>query len=160
MNTQHNTPEQIPQWAIKAAEAADDCLWGAATQQSIREMAAAIMLHAPRTAASAQSIWRPVSVRPTIEDCSKYGWVLISDGEVVWCCKRENIMHHGSSVLWCPPADLLALAPLPKEKTQEELDNEFMAALPNVGSMTYAENERLKTAIAYGRATARGGNAT
>ena len=113
------------------------------------KLAAIIARHAPTNQQTQQtSIWRPVSVKPTLEDGDSLGdvaWAL--EGVLVldkWHIKASKPTH------WTRTADLLALAPLPVEKTQEERDAEFIrtSEIPN-GTWS----ECITKAIAYGRAT-------
>lgn len=149
------TEPKIEQWMLDAERAY--YLDGANFQPE--RLAGYIARHAP-TNQPAPSIWRPISQKPTEEDSIKGKWItgIDTDGLVVGCCFeypfRAGLTH------WTRTADILALAPLPKEKTQEELDEEWIASKTrepgNWNTALFFSESDLQAAIAYGRATAKG----
>lgn len=98
----------------------------------------------------APSIWRPVSVRPTAMDASDLISVSVTDGKAVWS-KLWNDVGTKTESHWCLVSDLLARAPLPKAKTQEELDREWIANASTADGDDF--NDQMLKAIAYGRQT-------
>jgi hypothetical protein len=145
-----NTHDNTEQWMHDvAAEYFDMCLNPLADR--IR-LADCIAKHAPAKTPQA-SIWRPVSVRPTAEDANSTGHVQChwQDGDITQAYWSNETMHPRITH-WTRTADLLALAPLTVEKTQEERDAEWIKAkFPKDLSWGY---EDLSLAIAYGRSTA------
>ena len=94
------------------------------------------------------SIWRPVSQRPTREDGAERETVVRTFNGEFWEAHWDDVQTT-SSGHWTRTADLLALAPLPKEKTQEQKDAEYiteiMQAFQELGP------SELRDAIEYGR---------
>jgi hypothetical protein len=116
-------------------------------------LAGYIARHAPANQ-PAPSIWRPISQKPTEEDSIKGKWItgIDTDGLVVGCCFeypfRAGITH------WTRTADLLAACPLPRELSQEEKDEEWVAKL--FKDYDPVAPSDVIEAIKFGRATAKG----
>jgi len=141
------TEPKIEQWHRDAAE--EICGTDTYAQRTLAEI---IAKHAP-TNQPTTNIWRPVSVRPTREDgCELRGNIAVTDGTGhVWVRNWNQDSFAPGATHWTRTADLLALAPLPVEKTQEEKDAEFIQK-SEIGNGTWSE--WIAKAIAYGRATA------
>lgn len=112
--------------------------------------------HAPAQPAELPSIWKPVSQRPTMKDASELGYVQVRFplGPTIEYRHISECENWAKTAYWCRTADLLARCPLPKVKTQEELDEEWMETI--AGNRPWSEEVRnmVASAIAHGRATA------
>lgn len=128
--------------------------WLNSSSYSHGDLSRIIARHHAAHLASKPSIWRPVSVGALFKDGSPTGHVTVSwdDGLIA----EHSVDKSFPSMVrfWCRTADLLALVPLPKEKTQEEKDTEWIRSRL-IGNANFGED--IKAAIAYGRATAQGG---
>jgi hypothetical protein len=155
MNTHDTTT--VPQWAKDAANDfydPDHHPW--ATRM---RLAAIIASHAPAQMPKA-SIWRPWSVMPTEEDGDQIGEILSARAGGIVLIMWDAFGKHTESH-WTRTADLLALAPLPAAKTQDELDAEAYRAIKQKLVVEYAAGSQFKgTELAFiagckhGRSTA------
>lgn len=148
MNTE-NKPV-VEQWMRDAARA-----WYADAEhyQSYEsELAEIIARHAPSNQ-PAPSIWRPVSEKPGVNWVVGPEQILVTDGKEL-SLRSSKSLGFGQETHWTRTADLLALAPLPKEKTQLEKDCDFIAACSTADGDDFSD--QMLKAIAYGRATAKG----
>jgi len=145
-----NTPK-IEQWM---RDAANSWLRNAEGAALLSEFVAK---HAPAQPAELPSIWKPVSQKPTKEDADLHGAVAVFEPKVgLRVVAFNSLGHYSKCTHWCRIADLLSRCPLPKVKTQGQLDAEFIAKVasePLLQHGMYDEND-LRRAIAYGRATA------
>lgn len=157
-----NKTQPIEQWMTDAAKEwfGDDIEFATKLRRTI-----ACHYHASRAAQEKtqeetpkESIWRPVSQKPTFSDRNPRGCVAYAyPQDMMEILPVRDHEYRTAALGWCRTADLLALAPLPKEKTRKEKDAEFIANLGDPSHPNWTA-EDISKAIAYGRATAREAN--
>jgi hypothetical protein len=150
MNTQ-NTPK-IEQWMRDAADEYHKLVYS----KSALTLTAIIAKHAPQSPAELPSIWKPVSQRPTKEDGDESMCVVMYGSGMVW---DTHWSRAGSwpEAHWCRTADLLERCPLPKVKTQAELDEEIADSLASEYAFKGIRFDRgsFLLGMGHGRATAK-----
>lgn len=145
MNNDKTEPK-IEQWWLNALK--DVCVEGHLNQLICQSLAR----HAP-TNQPAPSIWRPVSQPPSSTSSETY---CVTDGKCIYW-RPADCINYCTGGFWCVASDLLALAPLPKEKTRAEKDAEMVdTLLREYNGAQLSDKTALERAIAYGRATAKG----
>jgi len=114
-----NTPK-IEQWMRDA----EDEFYADLAENGGKVLRKVIAKHAPAQPAELPSIWKPVSQRPTKDDADSNGCVVVRYGESFSGTYSWKSAPIAPGHFWCRTADLLARCPLPKVKTQEDLDAE------------------------------------
>lgn len=141
-----NKTQPIEQWMTDAAKEwfGDDIEFATKLRRIIAchyHASRAAQEKKPQEETPKESIWRPV------------------EGATLPSGKELHFAGVGHKIFYCTETDLLALAPLPKEQTQEEKDEELIESLAaQYAAGQFSQQDFYRKLVEAGRATAKEGD--